>query len=159
AAVQMVLEEGWMMMGASIGRLSGGGRTGLAMAALVSLAQPAMAQEHKLDKEDLAVVAEAYVEGVAELYGLLGACAPVQPPHWQEAGTMLAETMRQAGMAESQIKELGARLSAAGATYDCQSDLVGKRLADRLPSDWIEFHRAALKKIGIELVSPRLEPD
>jgi hypothetical protein len=111
----------------------------------------------KLGKNNLSIVIGAYVDSVAELRQLLLACAKTEPAHWDEASAVLAATLRTKGFDESETAALTARLAVGtqgSAPYECSSELVVTRLSIDTPSDWIEFHKAALASIGVEIATP-----
>lgn len=145
-----------------LGRLARHASVALALSASGALAQSDTSQDVKLGVADLGVVVAAYVDGAVELRQFILACAPADAVHWREGAELILATMRRAGLPGDQVASLEARLASGAdgaAAYDCQGDVAKARLAYDPPADWVEFHKASLAHIGVEIVMSDNQPD
>jgi hypothetical protein len=128
----------------------------------VAFAQSDSTSDTRLGLADLQVVLSAYVDGATELRQFLLACAHAEPAHWQEGAAMLVATARQAGLTESDVAGFERKLGSGkvgAADYDCAGDIARLRLGETRAADWLEYHKAAIAHIGIEIVMPGVGDD
>ncbi|MGE0501129.1 MAG: hypothetical protein AB7I79_05635 [Rhizobiaceae bacterium] len=114
-----------------------------------------------LGPEDLPVAMSAYVDGIVELRQFLTACGKGDPARDRGADLMIA-SLRGAGLDAGDAVDLRVRLSAGtqgATTYDCAGEVSTSRAEYVRLTDWLVYHRDALTRLDIAIVSPPAEGD
>lgn len=104
---------------------------------------------------DLAIIAPAYAEGIADVRSFLVACAASQPADWEDGAASLVSSFVAAGLDAAVGASVAATLARPPIPQDCADETAAFRGEfDRVES-WITYHRDALGPLGIRLVEPQ----